>query len=112
MSRLLRAHRIETAALYASRSAQHAQQLQLHLIRVLCSMNMKSEAVRHTEVWGLQNDSEIQRVLRVNLFGARLTYHSPDHIIAGMQFVCNNRPGKSDRKLPSVARECESRYCL
>ena len=109
MSRLLRAHRIETAALYASRSAQHAQQLQLHLIRVLCSMNMKSEAVRHTEVWGLQNDSEIQRVLRVNLFGARLTYHSPDHIIAGMQFVCNNRP---DRKLPSLARECESRYYL
>ncbi len=75
MSRLLRAHRIEIAALYSCRSAQYAQQLQLHFIRVLCSMNMKPEAVRHTEVWGLQNDIGIQRIMQVNIFAAQLTSH-------------------------------------
>ena len=62
--RLLRAKNLAAAVLYSSRCAH---QLQPHVIRVLCAMNMLQEATRVAEEWGIQEDSSIQRMLQVHI---------------------------------------------
>jgi hypothetical protein len=66
VTRLLRANKLTTAAVYSSCSAQHAQQLQRHFIRVLCSMNMLHDAMHHAEQWRIQNEIDIQIMLQVH----------------------------------------------
>jgi hypothetical protein len=66
VSRLLRANKLATAALYSSSSEQYAQPLQRHVIRVLCSMNKVHDAERLAEEWGIQKEIDVQIMLKVS----------------------------------------------
>jgi hypothetical protein len=66
VSRLLRANKLATAALYSSSSEQYAPLLQRHVIRVLCSMNKVHDAERLAEEWGIQKEIDVHIMLKAS----------------------------------------------